>query len=387
MESLRTKFFSYGSRSSPIRLKSGETLSEVTLAYETYGELNTERDNAILVFHALSGSQHAAGSNPSLPEAGDLWQSECYTGWWDDFIGSDKVIDTDQFYVICCNYLGGCYGTTGPSSLDPATSEPYGSSFPEVSFSDVVDTQVELLSHLGISQLHAVVGASLGGMMALNLSVRYPDKVRLVCPIATSFYSTVLQRVLNVEQVQAIERDPQFQGGDYYGNSGPINGLSLARMIAHKTYVSLEAMKSRASQKLNQPSMDSSRYKFQHSVESYMLHHGDKFTHRFDANTYLILLVGWLNYDLLKDSCADSISEMFGRCLNQSFLVFSIDSDVCFYPEEQKKLSEELILAGVKSKLVEVKSQKGHDAFLLEPELFSESIRSFLGRESASSNN
>ena len=387
MESLRTKFFSYGSRSSPIRLKSGETLSEVTLAYETYGELNTERDNAILVFHALSGSQHAAGSNPSLPEAGDLWQSECYTGWWDDFIGSGKVIDTDQFFVICCNYLGGCYGTTGPSSLDPATSEPYGSSFPEVSFSDVVDTQVELISHLGISQLHAVVGASLGGMMALNLWVRYPDKVRLVCPIATSFYSSVLQRVLNVEQVQAIERDPQFQGGDYYGNSGPTNGLSLARMIAHKTYVSLEAMKSRASQKLNQPSRDSSRYKFQHSVESYMLHHGDKFTLRFDANTYLILLVGWLNYDLLKDSCADSISEMFGRCLNQSFLVFSIDSDVCFYPEEQKKLSEELILAGVKSRLVEVKSQKGHDAFLLEPELFSESIRSFLGREFASSNN
>ena len=387
MESLSTKFFSYGSCSSPIRLKSGETLSEITLAYETYGKLNTERNNAILVFHALSGSQHASGSNSSLPEAGDLWQSECYTGWWDDFIGSGKVIDTDQFHVICCNYLGGCYGSTGPSSLNPATSKPYGSSFPEVSFSDVVDTQVELLSHLGISQLHAVVGASLGGMMALNLSVRYPDKVRLVCPIATSFYSTVLQRVLNVEQVQAIERDPQFQGGDYYGNSGPINGLSLARMIAHKTYVSLEAMKSRASQKLTQPSRDSSRYKFKHSVESYMLHHGDKFTLRFDANTYLILLVGWLNYDLLKDSCADSNSEMFGRCSDQSFLVFSIDSDVCFYPEEQKNLSEELTLAGVKSRLVEVKSQKGHDAFLLEPELFSESMRSFLGGESSSSNN
>ena len=381
MESVRTKFFSYGSRSNPVRLESGETLSEVTLAYETYGELNAARDNSILVFHALSGSQHAAGSNPSLPEAGDLWQSECYTGWWDDFIGPGKVIDTNHFHVICCNYLGGCYGTTGPSSLDPATSEPYGSSFPAVSFSDVVDTQVELLTHLGISKLHAVVGASLGGMMALNLSVRYPDKVRLVCLIATSFYSTVLQRVLNLEQVQAIERDPQFLNGDYYHDSGPINGLSLARMIAHKTYVSLEAMKSRASGELIQPSRDSSRYKFQHAVESYMLHHGDKFTLRFDANTYLILLVGWLNYDLLRDSCADSINEMFGRCSNQRFLIFSIDSDVCFYPEEQKNLSEELKLAGVESRLVEVKSQKGHDAFLLEPELFRESIKSFLDGE------
>ena len=221
---IATQFFTYGEPGDPVRLGSGATLDQVTLAYEICGELSPERDNAVLVFHALTGSQHAAGWNPQVPGVGDRWTEECKPGWWDAFVGPGRALDTDRFAVICVNYLGGCYGSTGPSSLDPVGGRPYGSAFPAVSFHDIVDTQVRLLDHLGIDRLHAVVGGSVGGMMCLSLATRYPQRVSIVIPIAAGLRATALQRIHNFEQKVAILHDPDFAGGDYYDDEPPRSG-------------------------------------------------------------------------------------------------------------------------------------------------------------------
>jgi len=367
---IETQFFSYGGGNEPVRLQSGETLEGVTLAYETYGELNSARDNAILVFHALSGSQHAAGYNPGVPGVDSLWTGECELGWWDRFIGPGKAFNTDRFFVICVNYLGGCYGSTGPGSTNPATGAPYGSAFPELSLSDIVDSQVRLLDHLGIENLHAVTGGSLGGMMCLSFSTRYPERVKIVAPIATSLYATTLHRIHNFEQIYAIEQDPHFKGGDYYGGRRPNRGLALARMIAHKTYVSLYTREDRARDEVSQPKDGFRRYRFTHPIESYMLHHGNKFVKRFDANSYLRIAVAWLRFDLLREAGASDFRSLLSACRHQRYMVFSIDSDVCFYPEEQREMVRELTAAEVPCRHITVHSEKGHDAFLLEPHLF-----------------
>ena len=209
------------------------------MAYETYGNLNAGKDNAILLFHALSGSQHAAGCNSSVKGVNQYWTDECHEGWWEAFIGPGKALDTREFFVICANYLGGCYGTTGPSSVDKATGIPYGSKFPSIAVRDIVDAQVKLLDALGIECLQAVVGGSMGGMACLSFATRYPERVHVVIPMATSLYATRLHRIHNFEHIYAIESDPDFNGCDYYGGAYPNQGLALARMIAHKTYVSL----------------------------------------------------------------------------------------------------------------------------------------------------
>jgi len=229
MKQIETKFFEYDS----LTLRTGETLRPVTLAYETYGTLNKAGDNAILLFHALTGSQHAAGFNPEVPGVGERWNSECQTGWWDDFIGSGKALDTDRVFVVCANYIGSCYGSTGPSSINPANGKPYGGNFPHIQFSDIVDSQLPLLDHFGIKKLHAVVGASLGGNLTLNFAVRYPERVTRVIPIACGLASSILTRAHNLEQILAIENDPNFCDGNYYDGVPPVRGLALARMISH----------------------------------------------------------------------------------------------------------------------------------------------------------
>ncbi len=210
-----TQFFPLSSRERPFFLQSGEPLSEAALAFESYGELSPARDNAILVFHALSGSHHAAGFNPAIKGVGKLWTEECHAGWWDGFIGPGKALDTDRFFVICINYLGGCYGSTGPASVNPATGNPYGPRFPQLTIADIVNSQMALLDGLGIETLHAAVGASLGGLLSLSLATRYPERVRTVIPIATGVTVTPIQRLHNFEQGCAIEADPHFNGGDY----------------------------------------------------------------------------------------------------------------------------------------------------------------------------
>lgn len=375
---VETRFFRFASADEPLRLRCGDGLGPVTLAYETYGELNEAGDNAILLFHALTGSQHAAGINRAVEGVGELWNEECYEGWWEAFLGPGKVVDTDRFFVVCANYLGGCYGSSGPTSRDEATGKRYGASFPRVAFADTVDANVALLDHLGIERLHAVIGASTGGLACLSFATRYADRVDRVVPIASGLVTTPLQRVQNFEQIQAIQNDPDFQGGNYEGR-GPERGLVLARMISHKLFVSLRDMEHRSSGRVT-ASDEGSWYGVQHPLESYMLHQGNKLPARFDANSYLRILDAWQSFDLLGDAGAASFHELFARCRQQRYLVFTIDSDMCFQPEEQLRLEITLENAGIENLRVTVHSLKGHDSFLLEPQLYGPHLDFFLNR-------
>ncbi len=360
----------------PFTLQSGEALAQVRLAYEIYGEISPASDNVILVFHALTGSQHAAGINSSVPEAGDLWTDEMAEGWWSGFIGPGKALDTDRFAVLCVNYLGGCYGSTGPRSLNPSTDSPYGSSFPDVTLTDVVDSQVRLADELGIEKFHAVVGGSVGGLMCAVLATRYPERVEMVIPIAAGLEVTSLQVLHNFEQMFAIVTDPAFKGGDYYPGPGPELGLSLARMIGHKTFVSLDALRERARNEIVEHE-DLGGYRVGHTLESYMLHQAQKFTKRFDANTYLRIMTLWQQFDLAREVGAP-VEELLARCRDQRWMVFTIDSDVCFYPDEQEQMVGSLMSADVPVRRFTVHSNKGHDSFLVEPHLYTALLRSAL---------
>jgi homoserine O-acetyltransferase/O-succinyltransferase len=368
-----TQFFQFASARKPFVFSGGEELKDGVLGYESYGELNAKRDNAILLFHALSGSQHAAGFTENVDDLDGRWTSELQNGWWDDFIGPGKALDTNRYFVICANYLGGCYGTTGPASVDPATNKPYGSKFPSVKSCDVVRSQMALLDHLKIKRLHAVIGASVGGLLAINLATMFPERVKIVVPIASGPRTTVLTRLALFEQVMAIENDPHFNGGEYYDKAhSPQYGLALARMISHKTFVHLDAIERRARADVVQTTNQLSWFKLKHNVESYMLHQGKKFVKRFDANTYLRIIDMWLRYDPLEDAGVKDYKALFERSkkAGHHYLVFSIDSDFCFYPEEQTELVKHLEAADVRSMHITVHSDKGHDSFLLEPELY-----------------
>ena len=378
---VETRLFTFGNRKHPFVFRSGEKLAPVTLAYETYGELSPAGDNAILLYHALSGSQHAAGINKNVPAAGALWTHELHKGWWDDFIGPGKAIDTRRYYVGCANYLGGCYGSSGPVSIHPRTGKPYGRAFPTVMMGDIVDSQIALLEHLGITSLHAVIGASLGGLCALNHAVRYPKKVNCVMLIGSGLTTSVLQRIYNYEQICAIEEDKFFEGGNYYEGQHPDRGLTLARMISHKTFVSLEMMAERARKEVVRPEEDKDKwYWMSHPVESYLRKQGLKFVKRFDANTYLRIIDAWQRFDLLKDTGCATFSDVFKPCRHQKYLVFSIDSDACFYPDRQEELCQKLKGANVPFQHITVHSEKGHDSFLLEPDLYTPHIAFMLDK-------
>ena len=372
---VRSQRFSIGQ---PVVLANGETLPHVDLVYETYGQLNAAKDNAILLFHALTGSHHAAGFNDELPDAQTRWTEECHVGWWDDFIGQGKALDTRASYVICVNYLGGCYGSTGPTSVMPGQERPLGRQFPSLTIADIVDSQIHLLDYLGIERLHAVVGASLGGLMCLSLATRYPDRVAKVIPISAGLDVTPLQRLINFEQIIAIESDPNFRAGDYYGYTPPNQGLSLARIIGHKTFVSVADLEARARAGIIDTTNVFASYSVNHKLESYMIHQGRRFCSRFDANSYLRILEAWQRFDLVREAACQHLSEVLIRCREQEFLTFTIDSDVCFYPEEQEKMVAALNAAGITSTRLTVHSEKGHDSFLLETGLFTPQINYFL---------
>lgn len=374
MKTTETQLLTYDS----LTLRNGETISPVTLAYETYGTLSETGDNAILLFHALTGSQHAAGLTPEVPGVETFWNEECQIGWWDDFIGPGKALDTDHFFVICANYLGGCYGTTGPSSIDPRTGSPYGGTFPHIDFTDIVDSQIPLLDHFSIHKLHAVAGCSLGGNLALTFATRYAARVERVIPIACGLYTTTLTRAHNLEQILAIENDPNFCNGNYYDGVPPVRGLALARMISHKTFVSLQAIETRAQDRLEQEHDEFSWYKIRTPLESYILHQGRKLIRRFDTNSYIQLIAAWSRYHLLENSNAQTYAELLAPCSHQKYLVISICDDVCFYPDEQERIRECLRENQINCEYLSVPSNKGHDSFLLEPELYTAAIRGIL---------
>ncbi len=367
----------------PYELRNGSVIPQVTLAYQTFGRLNAARTNAVLVFHALSGTPNLAGNNPKGPDGPEnrYWSDECQAGWWDEFVGPGKALDTNRFFVICINYIGGCYGSTGPASLSPETGQPYGASFPQVRAADIVDSQVKLLDALGIEKLHAIVGPSIGGLLCLSLATQYPDRVNIVISIASSLSISALQRLVIFEQVLAIENDPHFNGGDYYAHEPPNRGLALARMISHKTFISLSTLERRARREVGSFGQTLAWYELDSPLESYILHQGMKFVQRFDANTYLRILEVWQKFNpyLGLDLPKNTPEHLLAPCRNQQWLIFSIDSDVCFYPDQQEELAHALRDADVPYMHITGHSGKGHDAFLLEPGLFSPHLQFALG--------
>lgn len=377
MRETQLQYLQISSPSEPFVFADGQSADPITIAYETYGQLSKHKDNAVLVFHALSGSAHAAGVDRKGP-GNEFWTDECHVGWWDDFIGSGKGLDTDKYFVICANYPGGCYGSTGPSSIDAATGKPYGSRFPWPSMPDIVNSQLRLLDKLGIKTLLAVIGASLGGFCVIDLATRFPDRVKCVIPIASGVRATVYSKAINFEQIFAIQEDQNFNGGDYYDGSRPANGLTLARMISHKTFVSLTLMESRARKAIVQPEDVLSGYKLQHQIESYLLHQGRKFVKRFDANTYLRIANAWQMFDLPKQA-GKSLEKILHKCHGQDWLLFSINSDACFYPPEQAEIANALKANDMDFQHITVHSEKGHDSFLLEPDLYAPYISYKLG--------
>lgn len=374
-----TQFFEFNNPKKPLCLRVGGKLARFTLAYEMYGRLNVDRSNVILVFHAMTGSYHAAGVNRHLPGLDGRWTEELHEGWWDAFIGPGKALDTGKFCVVCANYLGGCYGSTGPASVNPQTGKRWGPAFPVLRMIDIVESQMKLLDYLGVKRLHAVLGASIGGFLSLLTATRYPDRVRIVVPVGTGVETTVYQRILNFEQITAIESDPNFKGGDYYDGPRPDTGLALARRIAHKTFVSPDTLRERARSEVVSHKPPHGWYEMNHPVESYMLHQGQKFVQRFDANTYLRIVDAWQWFDLVAEAGAKDFHDLFERCRKQEFLVFSIDSDVSFHPQEQSKLVHLLKRAHVPLMWITVHSEKGHDSFLLEPRLFTPHLTQVLG--------
>ena len=375
---VQTQFFTFANTPEDrFSLENGGSFGPITLAYETYGKLSPQKDNAILVFHALSGSHHAAGINKRIEGLDQLWIDECHLGWWNDFVGPDKALDTNKYFVICANFFGSCYGSTGPASINPETGRPYGGSFPVLTIGDVVNTQMRLVEHIGIKKLLAVAGGSLGGVMAIDLAMRYPESTHCVISLAAGPYATTLHKLANFEQIYAIEMDPNFNFGDYYNGAFPAVGLTLARMIAHKSFVHLHVMEDRARNAIIQDENDLRGYRLQHQIESYMLGQGKKFIKRFDANSYLRIVNMWQQFDLRKNGNG-SLVEAFRPCKNNRFLIFSIDSDVCFWPEEQAWLCEALRDLNYNYLHITVHSMKGHDSFLLEPHLYTPNIEFLL---------
>ena len=351
----------------PLQLEHGGSLSAVTVAYETYGKLNATRDNAILVCHALSGDSHVARHD-----------AEDDPGWWDIMVGPGKPIDTNRFFVVCPNLLGGCRGSTGPGSLNPASGKPYGRDFPTVTVGDMVEVQRHLLDKLGVEKLLAVVGGSLGGHQVLTWAAKYPKRVQAVVPLATSARLTSQALAFDVVGRNAIRRDPDYHGGQYYGEKRtPEVGLAIARMIGHITYLSTEAMKKKFDADRLRPRNVDTDFEKVFSVGSYLGLQGDRFVERFDANTYLALSMAMDLLDL--GSTPEKLAQTFhdAHC---RWLIISFTSDWLFPPEQSREIVNALIGSRIPVSYCNVESACGHDAFLLPDDfpIYGEMIRAFL---------
>ncbi len=337
-------------------LKSGEKLGPITLAYETYGQLNADRSNAILILHALTGDAHAAGYH----------DGEEKPGWWEPMIGPGKAFDTDKYFVICSNVLGSCRGSTGPASVNPQTQQPYGLSFPVITIKDMVEAQRLLIDSLGIDQLLCAAGGSMGGCQALEWSVLYPQRVRSVITIATNYRHNAQQIALHEVGRQAIMSDPDWQNGDYYGKSVPAKGLAVARMLGHITYMSDKSMDEKFGRRLRDKERLGYDFSTDFEVQNYLKYRGDSFVQRFDANSYLYLTKALDYFDLSEDK--GGLAETL-KSASASFLVISFTSDWLYPTYQSKELVRALKVNDADVSDIEIQSTYGHDAFLIEREI------------------
>ena len=348
-------------------LEGGQTLSPFTIAYQAYGELNADRSNAILICHALTGDQHCANVHPKTGKP----------GWWELLVGPGRPIDTNRFFVICPNIIGGCMGSTGPASIDPATGKAYGISFPVITIRDMVTAQVRLIDHLGIDQLFAVVGGSMGGMQVLEWAAGFGERVFAAVPIATAAWHTSQNIAFHEVGRQAVMADPDWCGGDYLRQGKvPRRGLAVARMAAHITYLSEEALQRKFGRNFQNRLDRSFSFDADFQVESYLRHQGSTFVDRFDANSYLYITRAMDYFDLA--SRYDNVLANAFRGTKTRFCVASFTSDWLYPTRENKEIVQALNAVAANVSFVEIESDKGHDAFLVnEPEFF-ETISGFI---------
>jgi homoserine O-acetyltransferase len=350
-----------------LALDCGLSLAPYTLAYTTYGQLNADRSNAVLVCHALTGDQYVAEPHPVTGKP----------GWWDILIGPGKVLDTDRYFVICSNVLGGCMGTTGPSDLNPATGEPYGTNFPVITIADMVRAQAQLIDHLGIEQLFAVIGGSMGGMQVLEWAARYPTRVFAAVPIATAARHSAQNIAFHEVGRQAIRADPDWCGGAYQiAGKRPHRGLAVARMAAHITYLSEPALHRKFGRSLQAREQLSYGFEADFQVESYLRHQGSSFVDRFDANSYLYITRAMDYFDLAAEH-GGQLADAFARTPTR-FCVVSFSSDWLFPTAESRVLVRALNSVAANVSFVEIPTDRGHDAFLLDEPEFHQVLDGFL---------
>ena len=359
---VKPEYFTFAQGSDGLKLDSGESLGPITLSFETYGELNAEKSNAILVEHALSGDAHAAG----------LHEGDKDPGWWDVLIGPNKALDTNKYFVICSNVIGGCKGSTGPESINPKTNKHYGLDFPVITVSDMVRAQKHLIDHLGIKKLLCVIGGSMGGMQVLQWVATYPKHVQSAIPIATTLKHSPQQIAFDEVGRQAVMADPAWDGGNYYGKAKPERGLAVARMIGHITYMSDKSMEEKFSRRLKGQDY-SFKFSTDFEVEGYLRYRGDNFVKRFDANSYLYLTKALDYFDLSGSKLIPKDKD-----INVRFLVISFKSDWLYPSYQSQEIARQLKLRGQDATYCEINSTYGHDAFLLEVEEETHLIKHFI---------
>ncbi len=359
----------------PLALRSGAVLADYTLAFETYGTLKADASNAVLVCHALNASHHVAGT----------W-ADGSRGWWDNLVGPGKPLDTERFFVIGINNPGSCFGSTGPMHLNPATGRPYGAAFPVVTVEDWVDAQARLVQRLGIRQLAAVVGGSLGGMQALAWTLRHPHALRHCVAVATAPNLSAQNIAFNEVARRAIVTDPEFHGGDFYAHGVvPRRGLTVARMIGHITYLSDDAMGAKFGRQLQnlvsggKGGLAFSTQDVEFQIESYLRHQGDKFSQYFDANTYLLITRALDYFDPALDHGGD-LARAFAMARDQRFLIVSFTTDWRFAPARSREIVKALVDNAIDVSYAEIDAPQGHDAFLLEDPRYHGVMRAYFDR-------
>lgn len=360
---VETKYFSFDEK---INLENGLDFGPITVAYETYGELNEDKSNAVLVLHALSGDAHAAGYHSKTDKK---------PGWWNDMVGPNKAFDTNKYFVISSNILGGCKGTTGPSSINPETGKPYGINFPVITIEDMVKVQKKLIDFFGIKKLLGVAGGSMGGMQALEWTIQFPDMVKSCIVIASASKLSAQNIAFNEVGRNAIISDPNWNNGDYYDGEVPARGLALARMIGHITYLSEESMHQKFGRKLQDKSKPDFNFDVNFQVESYLRYQGQSFVDRFDANSYLFITKALDYFDLHQKY--GSLAHAF-KDSKSKFLFITFSTDWLFPPEELKSTARTLMSLEKEVTYCNIDAPHGHDSFLLEVDDQTKIIKNFL---------